>query len=93
MRNLEILTRYSFDISRVLQKAGCPANTTVLYACFDEFTQKIAVYTSTYCLIIIKQAKTSDTTIEDQFLLDSQFQMSDENPSLEDSFLVQMDFI
>ena len=81
MRNLEILARFSARLSTHLKEG-----TYVTNVCFDEFANKLAIYTSGHVLMVFKMGLEGAPL--DQLSLESSHGMFDESPSLETSHLV-----
>jgi hypothetical protein len=83
MRNLEILTK-SIDTLKNLED-----NELVTKSCIDEYAKMLIVYTSKHRLLIF--------TYQDSFSAKTTFKhsvtLSDENPNLENSYLLQLDYI
>ena len=83
MRNLEILTK-SIDTLKNLQE-----NEKVVCSCIDEFSKVLFVYTSLTRLLVYNYADniSAHTTLKHAVVL------ADENPNLENAFMIQIDYI
>ena len=88
MRNLAILTHFE----GILQTEECDS---IVCACLDEFEKTLFVYLKSTKLIGYKYGLTDPcgTTNLGSVEKISQFCLADENPTLENSSLIQFDFI
>ncbi len=80
MRNLEILTQTTNTLNQL------EAGEEILFSCLDDFTKQLFVYTSQHRMVVYSAASTTPT-------FKASFSMTDENPNLETSKVIQMDYL
>lgn len=83
MRNLEILTKSIDTLKELLDSE------LITQTCIDEFTKLLIVYTSQHRLLLF----TYEDAISAQTTLKEVVDLKDENPNLESSVLVQLDYV
>lgn len=84
MRNLEILTK-SIDTLKALEQ-----DEKITNLCIDEYSKTLIVYTSNHRLLIFAFA---ETQLSAQTTFKHSIDLKDENPNLENSKLVQLDYV
>jgi len=83
MRNLEILTKSIDTLNSLLE------NELITNSCLDEYKKLLVIYTSHHRLLLYTYAD----VISAQTQFKEAVVFADENPNLENSHLVSMDYI